>query len=140
MGMFDYTRATNDLTRRYSQDQATQNFGRFVAQNAFMRQRKDATQSFGQRFPKLTGGLARRFGSNVRSGQIGANIGQAVNQFNQGMGDIDQQQADWNAKFQMQNQQANANYRAALLKLREDLDAGRAMSNPFATYMNVWGQ
>ena len=140
MGMFDYNRAVNDLTRRYTQDQATQDYGRFVAQNQFMRQRKDLNQGFEQRFPKLTGAFARRFGSRVGSGQIGAGLTQATNQFNQALGDVDQSQAQWENQFQMQNANAAANYRAALLKLKEDLDAGRAMSDPFATYVNVWGK
>lgn len=140
MGMYEYNSAVADLSNKYSQDRATQEYGRFLGQQRFARQRQELDRGFGEGFGRMTGGLARRFGSKIGSGRIGATVADYTNGYGRQVGQLDQEQAQYNGDFQMRSAQQDANYRAAMLRLKEQLDAGRALTDPFAIYRNVWGQ
>lgn len=140
MGLYDYNNAVNDLSRKFGQDQVVQERGRFLGQQRFARQRQDMDREFNRGFPGVTGRLARRFGSRIGSGRIGADLGEYVNGYGRSMGRLDQDQAQFETDW-MQAQAARESQRAAaMLRLKEQLDQGRAMSDPFAIYSSVWGQ
>lgn len=140
MGLYEYNSSVADLNNKYGQDQAVQAYGRFLGQQRFARQRQDTDRGFQQSFPKVTGQLARRgFGSRIQSGRVAADVGDTVNAYQRQAGAIDEQQAGFEGDWNMRNGQQDANYQAALLRLKEQMDAGMALTDPFAIYRNVWG-
>lgn len=139
MAMYDFASRTAELTNKYAQDRAAQEYGRFLAQQRFQRQRSDLDYGFQRQFPKVTAGLARRFGGNVRSGLIGQTVGRTVGDYNTNVSDLNTQQAAYEGQYASQQALQEAGYRAALLQLMEQMQAERAGQNPFTTYTGVYG-
>lgn len=140
MAVYEYNNAVSDLTNKYGQDQATQAYGRFLGQQRFGRQRVDMDRNFQGGFAKMAGGFARRgFGSKIQSGRVAADTADAINGYQRQAGQLDQEQAGFEGDWNMRNGMQDANYRAALQRLQEQLSQGQALSDPFAIYRNVWG-
>ncbi len=137
--LYEYNDAVSDTKHKYEQSRAAQEYGRFLGQQRFGRERETANQGFTQRFPAVTGRLAKRFGSRVRSGQTGAVLGNEVGMFQRQMGDIDRQAAEFGGQQDMASTQDAANYQLALLRLKERYEQGRALDSPYQPYTTTWG-
>jgi hypothetical protein len=137
---YQYAQGVADLQNRYAQDKATQEYGRFLGQQRFSRQKEDLSRGFLQQFPKFTAQYARRLGSNVRSGRLGADMATMTNDYGRQVGAVDEAQAGFQGDWNMKMTQASSNYQAALRHLHDQLQQGRAIQDPFQTYVNVWGQ
>jgi hypothetical protein len=95
-------------------------------------------KGFQQSFPKFTGQYARRLGSNVRSGRLGADLTQMTNQYTQNVGDLQTQQAGFQSQFAADQARRQAAYQQALLMLQEQMAAERANQDTFAPYTGVY--
>ena len=135
MQQYDYQRNMADLQDKYSQDQATNAYARFISQQRFKRDRETGNQSFQRSFPQAIVGMNRGMGSRIKSGVFGSNMQNYFGDFNKGMAQLDEAEGADQGQFTMlQNQKADA-YRRALLLLQEQYAQGRASDSPFATYV-----
>ena len=140
MGLYDYTQGVADLTNKYAHDKATQEYGRFLGQQRFSRQKADLARGFQSSFPKFTASFGRRgIGSHVKSGRLGADLTQFTNDYSRQVGALNEAQAGFMGDWNMRMSQQDANYKAALQRLRDQLNQGRAVQSPFDVYTNVWG-
>lgn len=134
MGLFDLEQRLADTEYKYGQDRAAQEFGRFLSQQRFNRQRFDMDEGFRRGFPKVTAGLAQRgFGANVRGGQVGRTLNRTVGEFARNVDDLNTEQAGSEANFVAQSVGAESAYRQAILRLMEQIAAERAAANPFSS-------
>lgn len=136
---YSYYQGVADLKNRYRQDNATQEYGRFLGQQRFSRQKEDLNKGFQHSFPAFTARYAKRFGSNVRSGRTAADLTDYTNNFANQMGAVDEAQAAFQGDFNMKHTQGQANYLAALQRLKDQLHNGQAIASPFDVYTNIWG-
>jgi hypothetical protein len=134
MSVFNFETRTADLQNRYAQDNAAQEFGRFLSQQRFGRERRDMNDRFTQAFPRRTGQWARRLGSDVRSGLMTQDVTDFSNRYAQQLADVDTQQASTEAQFQGDMAARQAAYQRSLMALQEELARSRASQNPFAMY------
>lgn len=140
-GMYEYENQLADLQNQYAQTKAAQEYGRFVGQQRYSRDKVGLQQGFQRGFPKLTGQLARRgFGSQVQSGRVGADVGQFQNDFARQAGQLDADYAAWDGNQQTQMTNQEGAYQSALLRLMEQMKAQQAQQSPFAPYNAVWGK
>jgi hypothetical protein len=139
MGYFDYNSQRSDLESKYSQDRAVQDYGRMLGQRNFKTTREDMVRKNALQFPKLTSAFARRFGSKVQSGRVGADMSQYMNDYNRGLAGVDEQQASFEGAQNLQAANTTSAYQQALMRLMEQLKAQQAGQDPFAVYTNVWG-
>lgn len=134
-GLFEFESQKNNLQDRYGQDQATNDYARFVSQQRFNRQKTDMNKGFQRNFPRFTAQGAQRLGSGVRSGVFNQALGNQVQDFNQGLQDVDQDQAGFEANWQTQAAGRQSAFQRAMLLLEEQIRAQRAMTDPFAGYV-----
>lgn len=134
MSVFDFESRLADLNNRYAQENAAQEFGRFLGQQRFSRQRRDMNDQFTQAFPRRTGAWARRLGSDVRSGLMSRDITDFSNRYARQLADVDAEQAAFDGQFQGGMAARQAAYQRSLLALQEDLARSRAAQNPFAAF------
>lgn len=139
MASFDYAQRQADLTNQYSKNRANAQVGNFLGQQQYGQQKDLMNKSFTRNFPKFTGQWAKRLGSGIRSGVFENRLTQNVNDYNQGLGQVDTAQAQAQGAFQMQQTEAEAAYRRALQALLDDQAAQQAAVNPFAAYQGVYG-
>lgn len=140
MALYEYENQLADLQNQYAQAQAAQEYGRFVGQQRFNNSRTDLDNQFKNNFGRLTGSLARRFGSNVRSGRIGADVGQYQNDYARNSNRMDTEYAGWLGNQETQAANGAAAYQGALARLMEQLKASQASENPFDPYQAVYGR
>ena len=138
MAAFQFETQLADLQNKYSQDQATQEYGRFLGQQRFSRGREDTNRDFMRSFPKFTGQWAGRLGSGVKSGVFQQDLGDYVGDFNRSQGRMDQDQAASEGQFVTNQAIQSSSYQRALLALQEQLAAQRASQNPFQGYQGVY--
>lgn len=136
--MFEYENQLADLQNQYARTKQAQEYGRFVGQQRFSRDREDMNRGFTQGFPKITGGLAQRFGSRYGGGAIGGTVKNAVNGFQRQMGALDADEASWTADQNAQATLGDTQYQAALQRLMEQLNFARGQQDPFAVYKGVY--
>lgn len=139
MQRYDYERNLADLQDKYGQDQATDAYAKFISQQRFKRQRDLSNQGFQRQFPEAVVGMNRGMGSRVRSGVFGSRLQNHFGDFNNALGQLDQDEAGEQSQFAIQGAQREQAYRRALMLLQEQLAQGQAGASPFATYSNVWG-
>lgn len=137
-GVFQFETQTADLQNKYAQDNAAQEYGRFLSQQRFSRQKDDMNQGFMRSFPKFTGRWAGRLGSGVKSGVFQQDLTDNVNQFGRDLSRVEQDQATEMGNFATQQAGRDAGYQRALLALQEQLAAQRANQNVFAGYQGVF--
>jgi hypothetical protein len=138
MALYEYENQLADLQNQYAQTQAAQEYGRFVGQQRYSRDKQGLNRNFQQGFPKLTAGFGRRgFGSQVRSGRVGADVADYTNQNLRAQGDLDNEYAAWAGNQQTQQTNGFAAYQGALARLMEQMKAQQAMQSPFAQYQAV---
>jgi hypothetical protein len=132
MAAFQFETQTADLQNRFAQDNAAAEYGRFMGQQRYARNREGMNRSYMQAFPKFTGQWAGRLGSGIKSGVFRQDLTDNVNNFNRALGDVDTEQAMAEGQFASQQAMREAAYRRSLLALQEQLAAERAAANPFA--------
>jgi hypothetical protein len=131
---YEYGAKQADLTNNYERQNAAQDFGRFLGQQRFKRNREDLNRGFGRQFPKFTGYWAGRLGSGVQSGVMRNKMGQQVGDFNRNVQDVDVQESQFLGADAQQRAQRAADYERMLLGLREQFDVGRGLQDPVAQY------
>lgn len=131
MSAFQFETRLADLQNRYAQDNAAQEYGRFLGQQRFSRQREGMNRDYMRQFPQFTGRWAGRLGDGVKSGVFNESLTNNVNDFGRSMGQVDQDEAGFQGNFAATQAQREAAYRRALLALNEDFAAQRANQNPF---------
>lgn len=134
MSVFDFETRIADLQNRYAQDNAAQEFGRFLSQQRFSRQRRDMDEGFQRTFPRLTGRWAGRNTQGVRSGVMTDQIMNTSNAYARQLADLDADQAAQEGQFAGGQAARTAAYRRNLLMLQEELARQRAAQNPFAAF------
>ena len=138
MGAFQFETQLADLQNKYNQDNAAQEYGRFISQQRFGRQFDGMNRSYMRAFPKFTGGWARRLGSDVKSGVFNQDLANNVNDYGRQVNQLTEDQASTMGNFQVTQAQRDAAYQRALLALNEQLAAERAAVSPFAAYQGTW--
>lgn len=138
--MYDYERNLADTQDRYAQDNATNQYARFISQQRFSRNKDAANQSFQRGFPSGVKRMNNGMGSHVRSGVFQDRLQQSFGDFNQNMGQMEADNAGQESQFATQQSLRDAQYQRALLLLQEQLAASQAGTDPFASYQNVWGK
>ncbi len=131
MGAYEYESQLADLSNRYQQKSATDDYARVIGQQRFSRNKRDFNQGYMQNFPRFTGQWAGRLGHNVQSGNFREQLTQGVNQFNQGLGDMEADQAQQEGMYQSTVARDAGAYQKALLALQEQLARERAGASPF---------
>lgn len=126
MSMFDFSARQADLTNKYNQENAAQDFGRMLGQQRYSRQRDLMNTGYQRQFPKFTGQWARRLGSGVQSGVMREGLQNNVNDYLRSLGELDTGQAQQEAQFTADRAAREAAYRQMLLALREDFDRQRS--------------
>jgi hypothetical protein len=137
MALYEYEKGLSDLSQKYSQDEATNAYARFISQQRFNRQRQDQTQGFQRSFPQFTGQYARRLGSGVRSGVFGSKLNEFVGDYNQTQARTEQDQAADAGQFDQGQAMRSGQYQQNLLQLQEELARQRAMQDPYAVYRGI---
>ena len=137
-GAYDYESRLADLSNRYNQENATQEYGRFLGQTRFSRQREDMNRNYMEQFPKFTGAWAGRLGSGIKSGVFNQGLQDNVQGFNRNLGRMDQDQAQFEGEFQMGATQRQAAYQKMLQALNDDFAAQRANQDPFSGYKGAY--
>lgn len=135
---FQFETQTADLQNRYAQDNAVNEYGRFVGQQRYARNREDMNQNYMRAFPKFTGRWAGRLGAGVKSGVFQQDLTNNVNDFNRSLGQVDTDQAVAEGQFAAQQAMRDAAYRRSLLALQEQFAAQQAGTNPFAAYQGMY--
>lgn len=138
MAAFQFETQLADLQNKYNQDNAAQEYGRFISQQRFGRQFDDMNRNYMRAFPGFTGKWAGRLGSDVKSGVFNQDLGNYVNDYGRQMNQLTEDQASTMGNYQMQQAQRDAAYQRALLALNEQLAAERAAVSPFAAYQGVY--
>lgn len=137
-GAFQFETQTADLQNKYAQDNAAQEYGRFLGQQRYARNREGMNRNYMRSFPKFTGQWAGRLGSGVKSGVFTQDLTNNVNDFNRQLGEVDTDQATAEGQFASQQAMRDAAYQRALLALQEQFAAQQASANPFAAYQGVY--
>lgn len=138
MGAYDYESRLADLQNRYNQDNAAQEYGRFISQQRFSRNRQDMNDQFAKAFPKFTGQWAGRLGSGIQSGVFRQGLTDSVNNFNQNMGRLDADNAAAEGQYQTDFAARQAAYQRMLLGINDDYARERASANAFQGYQGVY--
>jgi hypothetical protein len=138
MSMFQFETQTADLQNRYAQDSAQSEYGRFMGQQRYARNREGMNRDFMQRFPRFTGQWAGRLGSGVKSGVFKQGLTDNVNNFNRALGEVDTDQAASEGQFATQQAMRDAAYRRSLMALQEQFAAQQASADPFAAYSGAY--
>lgn len=127
---YNYTKGTSDLALNKSLSDASNEYGRFLSQQRFRRDQQDLGQRFKENMPRVGSSYNRRglWNSGLRrqgQRQFGQEYNKALqrSQFDQGAAE---------QQFTMARSAGDARYQAALLDLYEQLQAGRANTDPFA--------
>ena len=131
---YEYGARQADLTNNYERQNAAQDFGRFLGQQRFKRNREDLNRGFQRQFPKFTGYWAGRLGSGVQSGVMRRQLGEQVGDFNRRVQDVDVQESQFLGADAQQRAQRAADYERALLGLREQFNVDRGLQAPVAQY------
>lgn len=137
MSVFKFESGVADLQNRFAQESAAAEYGRFLGQQRFSRDRSDMNDRFTKGFPKVTGRLARRFGSDVRSGLAGREVADVTNRYAQQLTDMDTEQAGFEANFAGSQAARQAAYQRSLLALQEEYARAQLAQNPFTMYGGV---
>jgi len=138
MALYDYEKGLADLQNKYSNDEATNAYARFISQQRFNRQRQDMTQGYQRQFPQFTGHFAHQLGSGIRSGVFQDKMNQFVGDYNQGQARLSEDQAGFESNDAAQTALRGSQYQQSLLALQEELDRQRAMTNPYQGYQGVF--
>lgn len=136
MGVYEYESQLADLSNRYANKSATDDYARILGQQRFSRNKRDFTQGYQQNFPKFTGQWAGRLGNQVQSGVFRQQLTEGVNKFNQGLGDMEADQAGSEGQYFATQARDQSQYQQGLLRLQEELARQRASVSPF---VNVTG-
>lgn len=135
---FQFETQTADLQNKYAQDNAAQEYGRFLGQQRYARNREGMNRNYMRSFPKFTGQWAGRLGAGVKSGVFQQDLTDNVNDFNRNLGEVDTDQAVAEGQFASQRAMRDAAYQRALLALQEQFAAQQAGTNPFAAYEGIY--
>lgn len=138
MALYDYEKSLGDLTNKYSQDEATNAYARFISKQRFSRQRQDSATGYQRAFPGFVAQANHGMGSGIRSGVFGQKLNQFVGDYNQGQDRLNQDEAGFDANDVQNQASATGNYQQSLLALQEELARQRAMANPYAGYQGVF--
>lgn len=131
MGLYNYEKDLADVQDRYSQENATDQYARFISQQRFARQKDGMNRGFQQGFPGSVVQMNRGMGSRVKSGVFGDNLGRMFGNYNRQVGDVEHDQARQQAQFAQQQSMRDSAYQRALLLLQEQLSNERAGQSPF---------
>lgn len=126
---YDYSKATSNLTRSKSQSDAMQDYGRFLGQTQFRRQRRNMGQEAERNFPRVQQAYNRR--GMLNSGLRREGQQRYMQDYARNLGDLSFDQAAMNQGYDMRRAQGDANYQAALMDLYERFQAQRAQQDPF---------
>lgn len=135
MAAFDYTRRRADVQSDFERNQLMAEQGRKMGQKRFARNRAEMVQGFGRQFPQVTGRMAGRLGSGIRSGVANQQLGRFVGGFQQNLGDLDVSQSMAEAQFIQDEAARRAAYQRMLQTLEEDFARSRLGQNPFERMM-----
>jgi hypothetical protein len=138
MGAYSFESQIADLSNRYNQDNAANEYGRFVSQQRFGRQRADMNRGYLSQFPKFTGAWAGRLGSGIKSGVFHQALTDNVNGFNRNMSDLDTSEATTLGGMDALTAQRQAAYQRSLLAAQEDYARSQASQDPYAAYRGVY--
>ena len=130
---YDYGKATSDLARNKGQQDVMQDYGKFLGQTQYRRQRRDMGRQFKQDFPQVGSHYNSRgmWNSGVR--REGQN--KYLQDYQRNLGDLNFDQAAYNQGQELQSGFRDANYQSALMDLYEQFQAGRMAQSPFG-YVN----
>ena len=139
-GMYDYERNLANVQDQYAQDNATNQFARFVSQQRFSRNKDAANQSFQRGFPSNVVRMNQGQNQRVRSGMFGERLGNHFGDFSKNMGYMEADQAGQESQFAQAQAMRDNQYQKALLLLQEQMQAERGQVDPYAAYRSVWSQ
>jgi len=138
--MYDYTSGSNDLTARYGQDQAVNDYARFISQRRGARTLDDTQRNFMRSFPRFQGSWARRgVNSDTRSGVYSESVGNYAEDYARNYNRQLEDQAGEQAGFDLRNADLGANFQTGLQKLYERLMLERGGVDPFAALRGLVG-
>jgi hypothetical protein len=137
MALYQYEKGIADLNAGRAQDQATQDYARFIGQQRFARQKDLQSQGFERGFPQFTGHYASQLGSGVRSGVMTDKLSQRVGDYNTQQAQLGADQAAFETNWGQTQTNQEAAYQTALENLRRQLAEQRLGVDPFASYMGA---
>lgn len=128
---YSYGSATSKLAENKGMSDAARNYGQFISQEKFRRNRVDAGEQFREGMPKVGSHFNRRgmYNSGLRRG------GQReyAQDYQKDIGRQQWDQAAQNQGFQMAQTQSDAQYQRALMDLYEQMQVQRAAGyDPFS--------
>jgi hypothetical protein len=129
--VYDYEQARGGLAKRKAITDQSNEFGRFLGQERFRRQKDDMGTDFKRNFPKVGSSYNRRGIWNSGLRKKGQRT--AVNATNKNYRRLAESQAADNAQWDMRQTADNASYEAELLALYDRMQATRAAGyDPYA--------
>ena len=132
--LYSYESGVNDLTRKYGQDQAVNDYARFISQRRSKRGLDDAQRTFQRSIPGFMGqtGARRGINSDVRSGMFAEGVGNFAGDYARNYNRALEDEAGTMAGVDLQRSQGQADYEAQLRALYERLQQERGAVDPVA--------
>lgn len=132
MGYYDYAAGQADVNRKYADETAASQYGRFVSQQRFSRGKQDMSQTFQRQAPRFNASFAARGlgNSGIFRGQLRQRTGDYTNAYN----DLLSEEGAQMGQFDQQDAQRSEAYRAALQRLLEQFQQQRAGENQFVGF------
>lgn len=119
--MYNFETRRAELTNRFQQENAAADYSRWLEEQGFKRQGEEASRSFGQMFPRMTGAAAGRLGSQVQSGVFRNQLGRAIGDYQRGLQDLDIASSQAATNFQTQRGLRQSAYERALQALDAEM-------------------
>ena len=126
---YDYTKGTNQLAKNKGFGDAANDYGRFISQQKFRRQREDAGTQMRRKFPKVGGHFQNRGMWNSGLRQQGQR--QFLGDYNRDVQRSLQDQQVENQGFDLRQAMDDSTYQDALVDLYDRWQAGRMNTDPF---------
>jgi hypothetical protein len=129
--VYDYEQARGGLAKKKALTDQSNDFGRFLGQERFRRDKEDMGKDFTQNFPKVGSSFNRRGIWNSGLRKKGQRT--AVNATNQNYRRLAEGQATENAQWDMAQTNSDVGYENELLALYDRMQSTRAAGDdPFA--------
>lgn len=137
---YNYASGSADLTNKYGQDQAVNDYARFISQRRGTRRLDDMQRGMMRQFPSFNSSWARRgINSDVRSGLHSEAVGNYASDYARNYNRTLEDQAGEQAGYDLRAGQLGADFQTQLQKLYEKLMLDRGGVDPFAALRGLIG-
>ncbi len=132
MAYYDYAQKQNDLNRSFADETAASQYGRFVSQQRYSRDKQGMAQTFQRQAPRFNASFARRGLGD--SGIFRRGLNERTSDYTNAYNDLLAQEGAQMGQYTMQDASRTDAYKMALQRLMEQLQAQRANENQFVGF------